>query len=547
VSRRALAAFLALAAACASIGPTPPPPPAPPPRAGSASTAWWNGAVFYEVFVRSFRDSDGDGKGDLAGLLAKLDHLNDGRPGGDDLEVDGIWLMPVFASPSYHGYDTTDYETVQPDYGTNADLVRLVDAAHARGMKVIVDLVLNHTSDQHPWFVDAASGARSPRRDWYAWSPTDPGWTQPWDPYGGAATWHPRNGAYYYGLFWSGMPDLNYANPAVREEAKRLARLWLDRGVDGFRLDAARYLVETGPGPGQADTAETHAFWKEFAAAVRAAKPDVALVGEVWTDTPVIARYYGDTDALPGGDELPLLFDFPLASAMVAAVNAGDGAGIAAKLEEERQVYPVGAASAPFLTNHDQIRAATQLGNDRARLGLAAALLLTMPGTPFLYYGEEVGLQNGPGNADEAKRTPMPWDGSPGGGFTSGMPWFGFAPGQATANVAAQTADPGSLLSRYRALVRARHAAPALGRGDLALLTPRRGPAPVLAFVRTLSGETVLVAHNFSGAPATAGPFAVPGAAADAVFADPGAAATADASGWRVSLPARASGIWRLW
>ncbi|MCB1058058.1 MAG: alpha-amylase, partial [Acidobacteria bacterium] len=209
---------------------------AAPPEPVQWDLDWADGAVFYEIFVRSFADSDGDGIGDFKGLTAKLDYLNDGDPATTgDLGIEGIWLMPVFASPSYHGYDTTDYDAVNPEYGTLEDFETFLAEAHRRGIRVIVDLVLNHTSAQHPWFVASASSPDSPKRDWYEWSDTDPGWTRPWgEP--GAPTWHEKNGAYYYGIFWSGMPDLNFRNPEVREEAKRLARQWLDRGVDGFRL-----------------------------------------------------------------------------------------------------------------------------------------------------------------------------------------------------------------------------------------------------------------------------------------------------------------------
>ena len=523
-----------LAAACAA--PRPPAPAGPSAPAPGASH-WWQGAVFYEVFVRSFQDSDGDGKGDLRGLTSRLDYLNDGDPAsGGDLGVDAIWLMPVFASPSYHGYDVIDYERVNPDYGTNQDLDRLVAEAHRRGIRVILDLVLKHTSDQHPWFRESASSPRSPRRDWYLWSPTDPGWTQPWNPNG--STWHQRNGAFYYGLFWRGMPDLNFRNEAVRAEAKRIAASWLARGVDGFRLDAIRHLVETGPGAGQSGSPENHVFLRELAAAVRAVSPEAVLVGEVWSSTDDIAAYYGK-----GGDELQLLFDFPLADAIVDGVLGGSADGIAAALGEVLRTYPAGAVGSPFLSNHDQTRVATRLGNDAARLGLAAAILLTLPGSPFLWQGEEIGMQNGPGREDEWKRTPMAWDGTAGGGFTTGEPWMPFAPGKETANVAAETADPASLLSRYRGLLRARKGSAALARGDAALL-PARGP--VLAFLRRGGGETVLVVHNLGAAPVETAGLAAPGAAAEPLFADPGAGLARDAGGWRAALPPRGSGAWRL-
>ena len=446
------------------------------PAASVWKNDWAHGAVFYEVFVRSFQDSDGDGKGDLKGLISRLDLLNDGKSETTtDLGVDALWLMPVFESPSYHGYDTTDYGMIDPDYGTNADFLRLLDEAHRRGIRVIVDLVVNHSGVGHPWFASAASSAASPFRDFYVWSEADPGWKQPWG--GNTGTWHPSGDAYYYGVFWSGMPDLNWRSPALREEVKRIASLWLDRGVDGFRLDATRYLVETGGGPGQADTPETHSALKEFAAHVRRVKPVALLIGENWADTKVIATYYG-SPSVPGGDELPTSFDFPLSDRILRAVAESNATLIASKLDEVQKAYPKGALDAPFLTNHDQTRLATQLGKNQGRLRNAAAILLTLPGAPFLYYGEEVGIENGPTGGDESKRTPMPWDASPGGGFTTGTPWFGFAPGRETANVAAQTNDPGSLLSRYRDLIRARKVAPALAKGDLVLLSPLTGSPP---------------------------------------------------------------------
>jgi glycosidase len=445
--------------------------------------------------------------------------------------------MPIFDSPSTHGYDVTDYDHVKKEYGTNEDLDRLVAEAHRRGIKVILDLVLNHTSDQHPWFRESARSPDSPRREWYVWSATDPGWTQPWNP--GQTTWYRRGDAWYYALFWSGMPDLNYRTPAVREEAKRIARAWLARGVDGFRLDAVRHLVEDGPGAGQSGSLETHAFLKEFARAVREAKPDAVLVGEVWSSTEDIAAYYGK-----GGDELQLLFDFPLAKAIVDGVRSGDSGRIAAALEEARRAYPRGAVDAPFLTNHDQLRAATQLENDPAKLRLAAAILLTLPGAPFLYYGEELGMQNGPGKEDEWKRTPMAWNGTPTGGFTSAAePWMPFAPGHEQANVAAESRDDGSLLSRYRALLRARKGSPALSRGDLTLV---RSDPGVLAFVRSTGREKVLVVHNLSGERGGAGPLVFPEQRAQALLVDPGGSLFRDAYAWYASLPAGESGIWRI-
>ncbi len=535
-----LAIFSVTWVACSAARPIPVPPPGAPPATGPL--AWASGAVFYEVFVRSFQDSNGDGKGDLGGLIARLDYLNDGNPATDtDLGVDALWLMPVFASPSYHGYDTTDYETINPDYGTNADFARLLGEAHRRGIRIIIDLVINHTSVKHPWFVASASAPSSPQRDWYIWRPTDPGWTQPWNASG--RSWHELDGAWFYGLFWKGMPDLNLRTAAVREEVKRIAALWLARGVDGFRLDAVRHLIETGPGAGQNDTPETHQFLKELAAKVRAVKPDALLVGEAWTETPVVATYYGSTQNVPGGDELPLNFDFKLAERILAGVKAGDAAGIVEKLREVQATYPSGATDVPFLTNHDNVRVATELGDDPGGLRSAAAVLLTLPGTPFLYYGEELGLENGPTkDGDEAKRTPMPWDATAGGGFTTGQPWHPFAGGREQANVAAQTADPGSLLSHYRALIRARHASPALAHGSLELLTER---GPVLGFVRRSGDDRVLVVINLGGKPERVS-LALEARRAEPLTATTGLTVDTTGAAAQVALPPHASGVFRL-
>src|SRR5262249_4154728 len=300
----------------------------------------------------------------------------------------------------------------------------------------------------------------------------------------------------------AGMPDLNYKNAEVRAEARRIAALWLGRGVDGFRLDATRHLIETGPGEGgQNDTAETHAFLKEFAAFVRETKPAAGLIGENWTETPIIARYFGDTAKVPGGDELQLNFELPLAGRIIAAARQGEAKLVAEKIVEMQKTYPLGAVWTPFLTNHDMHRVATNLKDDQGKLRTAAAILLTLPGAPFLYYGEEIGLDNGPGNADEEKRTPMPWDASKGGGFTTGAPWHDFAPGRDTTNVAAQANAPRSLLTHYRRLIRARHASRALRRGRVDVLA---GEGPLLAYTLTEGDDRVLVAHNLVDSPQTA-------------------------------------------
>ncbi|MGZ7040388.1 MAG: alpha-amylase family glycosyl hydrolase [Thermoanaerobaculia bacterium] len=541
--RSALAAALLLTLSCTSTDAFASRRRAVPPAVAAPqwNHEWSRGAVFYEVFVRSFYDSNGDGIGDFDGLIAKLDYLNDGNPATTtDLGVDALWLMPVFESPSYHGYDTTDYETIERDYGTNAGFQHFLEEAHKRGIRVIVDFVMNHSSSDHPWFVDAASSATSAKRNWYVWNATNPGWTQPWG--GSYATWYPKNGAYYYAVFWSGMPDLNYRNPEVKAEMFRLARYWLNQGVDGFRLDATRYLVETGPGVGQADTPETHGVLKELSTQVRLTKPEATLVAENTTDIVSLAKYFGSTDVVRGGDEMPMNFNFPLADALVEGVNTGNASRIRQTLRDVISAYPAGVIDAPFVSNHDRTRIPTVFGNDAGKLRNAAAILLTLPGAPFIYYGEEVGLQNGPTSADESKRTPMPWNAS--GGFTTGTPWFAYAPGLAVNNVAAETSDAGSLLSYYRNWIAARKRSPGLMRGDI---TPLDTGAQVLAYVRDSGDERVLVVHNLSSARADAVPLAVNASSFESVYADAGVSDPAGGSGaWRITMPAHTSGVWRM-
>lgn len=522
-------ALLAALAACATPTAEVRAPPAAPP---GWRHDWARGAVFYEIFVRSFQDSDGDGIGDLKGLTSRLDYLK-------SLGVEGLWLTPIFKSPSYHGYNTVDYETINPPYGTLEDFQTLLREAHKRNIRVLLDFVINHTGSDHPWFVESASSPTSPKRDWYLWRADDPGWTQPWG--GNNHTWHEKNGAYFYGIFWGGMPDLNLRNPQVRAEIERLAKLWLDRGADGFRLDAARHLIETGPGQGQCDSPETHAFWKEFAAYVRSVKPDALLVGENWTETPIIATYYGSTAKVRGGDELPMNFDFPLAGAILESVNREDVELLSTKLDEIQRTYPAGVLDGTFLTNHDHTRAASQLGNDVAKMKSAAALLLTLPGTPFLYYGEEIGMQNGPGGKDEFKRMPMAWDGSATGGFTTGKPWFDLAPGHETANVAAEEKDPESLLAHYRRLAKVREGSKALREGTLQRLATNAG-ASVFAFTREAPGEKVVAVHNLGGGSVDV---QVPVELQEALFTGAGVKAAKTASGWTVTLPGHASYVAR--
>ncbi|HET9984461.1 MAG TPA: alpha-amylase family glycosyl hydrolase [Longimicrobiales bacterium] len=445
--------------------------------------AWTRGGVCYEVFVRSFYDSDGDGIGDLKGLTEKLDYINDGDPRSrHDLGASCIWLMPVAESPSYHGYDVSDYYRVERDYGTNDDFKRLVAAAHRRGIHVLVDMVLNHASSEHPYFQDALRNPASPYRSWFRWSPTPLG-KGPW----GEEAWHrsPVRDEYYYGVFWSGMPDLNYETPAVREEAKKIAAFWLrEMGVDGFRLDAVRYLVEDGSQ--LADSPGTHAVLHEFAAAVRAVKPDAYTVGEAWDSIGGVLPYYPD--------QLTSYFAFELSDAILDAVRTGSAGKLLAKYVRLQDTLPAYRWS-PFLRNHDESRTRTALGGDVASARLAATLLFTLPGLPFLYYGEEIGMTGD--KPDERLRTPMQWSPGAGVGFTSGRPWEAPQPDSATTNVAAEDPDPGSLLNLHRRLIHLRAENPALGVGRLVPLAA--GTDAVVAYLRRDGDRAVLVVANLGG------------------------------------------------
>jgi alpha-amylase len=457
-------------------------------RVASNVPDWRRGATCYEIFVRSFADGDGDGVGDLRGLTAKLDYINDGDPARTaDLGARCIWLMPVNEAASYHGYDATDYYRVERDYGTTDDFKRFVSAAHRRGIAVIVDMVLNHLSVDHPYFRDALGGTGAAHRDWFRWSATKPAERGPW----GQEVWHksPLRDEYYYGVFWHGMPDLDYHTPAVRAEAKRIAAFWLTAmGVDGFRLDAVPYLVEEGPK--QIGTDGTHVFLREYASSIRTVGPRVFTVGEVWDGLDVMRPYYPD--------QLESYFAFDFSDTLIAAVRSGSATSLMRLVERYQREVPNGRWST-FLRNHDQTRTMTALGGDVARAKLAATLLLTLPGLPFVYYGEEIGMTGD--KPDERIRTPMQWDGRPGAGFTRATPWEAPQPDWAMTNVARQQADTGSLLSHYRRLIHLRVDHTALGAADFVALGTRDDR--VAAYLRRSGDRAVLVVANLAPTPAT--------------------------------------------
>ena len=443
---------------------------------------WWNDRVFYEVFVRSFADSNSDGIGDLQGLIQRLDYLNDGDPATtDDLGVTGLWLMPVMAAASYHGYDVVDYRAIEADYGTAEDFARLIDEAHARGIAVIVDLVINHTSAQHPWFISSRDEPDSPWANFYIWADSDPGYRGP----GNQPVWHPAGDRFYYGLFWDQMPDLNFTASAVTAEIHDIARFWLEEmRVDGFRIDAVKHLIEDGEA--QEHTPATLTWLSEFNDYVDTVQPGALTLGEIWSGSINIAPYVPES--------VDLAFEFNLATTMIDAVKRRSKDGLVAIQGQALEFYPPGQYAA-FLTNHDQNRAMSEFRGDVGSAKVAATLLLTNPGVPFLYYGEEIGMQGQ--KPDERIRTPMQWTDDPtNAGFSTGTAWE--APDSSTAefNVALQGDDPESLLSHYRHLIHLRNASPALRRGGLTMV--ESSERPVYSFLRHTAHETVLVLINLN-------------------------------------------------
>jgi len=438
------------------------------------TTYWWNDAVFYEAFVRSFYDSSGDGIGDLKGLTEKLDYL-------DELGVNAIWLMPVNPSPSYHGYDVTNYKDVQAAYGTKQQYIAFVDSAHKRGIKVIFDFVMNHSSSSHPWFVK--SKANDPLyKDFYVWSPINPGNTGPW----GQQVWYYYNSTmgYYYALFWSGMPDLNYNTQAVRDSMFSYAAFWLDSmHVDGFRLDAAPYLYEDGDR--LYNCPQTLQFWQDFHTYYKSINDSAITVGEVWYPTDSILPY------VVGGDKLDFCFEFDLAGQIISAFNTGSIPGLRNEMQYDYDHYPY-LQFGTFLSNHDQDRVIDKFSSNFSKMKAAAATYLTLPGIPFLYYGEEIGMIGS--GADENKRRPMQWTSGAHAGFTTGTPWESINSNYVTYNVATEEADSNSLLNWYKKLIALRHQEVALRKGNYVATANASGS--IYSFLREYEGDTLLVIVN---------------------------------------------------
>ncbi len=486
------------------------------------SATWWQSGVIYQIYPRSFQDSDGDGIGDLKGIESRLDHLA-------SLGIDAIWISPIYPSPmADFGYDVADYRDIDPRFGTLADFDSLLAAAHALRIKVILDFVPNHSSSQHPWFVESRSARTSARRDWYIWRDAAPGGGPPnnWiSDFGGSAwEWDEATGQYYLHAFLKEQPDLNWRNPAVQQEMYDVLRFWFARGVDGFRIDVLWHLIkaeglpDNPPNPAylaamgemhrvlqlhSTDQPEVHAIAGDMRR-IADGFGERVLIGEIYLPVERLVRYYG-----VGTPGVHLPFNFQLVDAPWSA------RGLAAIIAEYESALAGGGWPNWVLGNHDRPRVAERLGEAQARV--AAMLLLTLRGTPTLYYGDELGLgrveippaqvqdprelrEPGLGLGRDPVRTPMPWNESANAGFSTGAPWLPLNTDWAERNVASEAEDARSMLVLHRLLLALRRAHPALSVGDLTLLDV--GDAvDVLAYERRHGHERLLIALNLGSAP----------------------------------------------
>lgn len=485
----------------------------------SSAQPWWQAATIYQIYPRSFADSDGDGIGDLRGIAERLDHLV-------TLGVDALWISPIFPSPmADFGYDVADYTGIDPRFGTLADFDALLEKAHGLGLRVLLDFVPNHSSDQHPWFVESRSSRDNPKRDWYIWRDPAPAGGPPnnWiSDFGGPAwTFDAATGQYYSRAFLNEQPDLNWRNPDLRAAMLDAMRFWFERGVDGFRIDVLWHMVkhadfpDNPPNPdyrdgmgemhrvlqlNSTDQPEVHAI----AADMRelADRYDAVLVGEIYLPVPKLMTYYGSADA----PEVHLPFNFQL-------IEAGwNAAELADRITEYESALPQDGWPNWVLGNHDRPRIATRVGAAQARV--AAVLLLTLRGTPTLYQGDELGLPDAQVPADKVQdprelrepglglgrdpvRTPLPWTGE--GGFSTGEPWLPIDPTHLPLNVAAQTDDPHSMLTLYRRLLSLRRATLALATGAISDV---RAEGDVLTYVRSDGTDRYRIALNLGQQPA---------------------------------------------
>jgi maltose alpha-D-glucosyltransferase/alpha-amylase len=488
---------------------------------------WYKDAIFYELHVRAFRDGNGDGIGDFTGLTEKLEYLK-------DLGVDCLWLLPFYPSPlKDDGYDVADYRAIHPAYGTMADFERFLGTAHDHGMRVISDLVVNHTSDQHAWFQAARRDPASPFRDYYVWSDTDQRYRDARiifvDSEPSNWSWDPVAKAYYWHRFFHHQPDLNFDNPAVRREMMDTLHYWLDKGLDGFRCDAVPYLFEREGTTGE-NLPETHAYLRALRAEVDARYPDRILLAEANQWPADVRAYFGE------GDEFHMAFHFPLMPRIFLAVRHGDRRPITDIFLHTPSV-PANCQWCLFLRNHDELtlemvtqeerrhlyyayghdprmrlnvgirrRLGPLLDNDRRKVELLVSLLFTLPGSPILYYGDEIGMGDNIYLGDRnGVRTPMQWTGDRNAGFSQADTARLYLPlivdpvyGYQAINVEAQLRTPASLLHWMKRIIAVRKKTRVFGRGSLTFLRPVNDS--VLAHVRAWEDETVLLVHNLSGA-----------------------------------------------
>ncbi len=443
-----------------------------------ADADWYKNAVFYHIWVKGFSDSDGDNIGDIKGIIQKLDYLNDGNPATTtDLGITGIWLSPIFEcdykGDNMHGYDTTDYYKINSKFGTEEDVVKLLEEAHKRGIRVIFDYVVNHTSDKNQWFKDSVAN-KMKKRNWYIWEkqPSED-WRVAWGGGNWRSVWHPWNGYYYYGAFYKGMPDLNLENKIVREHMGNILTYWLNKGFDGIRIDAVRYAIENGPGRG-ADTPATHKFFQKMRSEIldkyNATGYSKMMVGEAWTEAPGIKPYYGN-----GNNEFHMCFDFPFAYSVSSSVNGENPAAIKSAVKNVVNTYPAGYQNATFLNNHDEVvsRPATLYRGDNNKVKIATALSLLTPGTPFIYYGNEIAMKDGAVGGDRKFRTNFEWN-----------------------TVPAQINDPNSIFNFHRNLIDIKVKYSALRTGKYIPLDTN--DSDIYAFIREDAANKIIVIMNFS-------------------------------------------------
>lgn len=432
---------------------------------------WARTSVFYEIFVRSFYDTDGNGIGDFKGIAEKTDYLK-------KLGIGAVWLMPINASPSYHGYDVEDYYSVNSEYGTMKDFENMVAELHKNGIRVIIDLVVNHTSSKNKWFAEASKSEENKYRNYYIWedSYTDLSEKGEW----GQELWNSGTGGTYYAVFWSGMPDLNFKNQTVREEMKKAAKFWLDKGVDGFRLDASKHI--------DTDSEVTHSWWKEFSTYVKSVNKDAYIVGENWDNNP--------QKTAPFLQEFDSTFNFGLSDAMInASATEGKGKNLAEEINEIRKTYDEwaeGYIDAVFLKNHDMPRIASELKGDKEKLKLAAAMLLTVPGTPYIYYGEEIGMTGQ--KPDENIREPFEWYKS---GKGEGMPFWRQTQIESGDGISLEEQENSkeSLFNYYKKLVYIRNSNKVIFTGSIKMLKYEKG---IMGYILEDKNAKIEVYHNIT-------------------------------------------------